>query len=144
MAAKSQVFTTMGPHSAETTVSTLTLRMNVHAMIAVYSQSLSDVYPCVGNFKCNTWIFHTFPPWLRETIDETSWVLGTMPLWSWVALTCWAPLPPVVHQHKSHGHGQARPEQKTMHAEHAEISWVCRNDALHAGAWYLGALYTSW
>ena len=36
-------------------------------------------------------------------------------------------------EERSHGHGQARSEQETVHAVHAEVSWVCRNGALHAG-----------
>ena len=49
-------------------------------------------------------------------------------------LPCGIPLPPVVHQHKGDGHGQARSEQETVHAVHAEVSRVCRNGALHASA----------
>ena len=44
------------------------------------------------------------------------------------------PLPPMVHQHKGDGHGQAMSEQETVHAVHVEVSCVCRNGALHAGA----------
>ena len=42
-------------------------------------------------------------------------------------LPCGIPLPPVVHQHKGDGCGQARSEQETVHAVHAEVSWMCRN-----------------
>ena len=40
----------------------------------------------------------------------------------------------MVHQHKGDVHGQARSEQETVHAVHAEVNWVCRNGTLHAGA----------
>ena len=40
----------------------------------------------------------------------------------------------MVHQQKGDGHGQARSEQETVHAVHAEVSWVCRNGALLASA----------
>ena len=36
----------------------------------------------------------------------------------------------LVHQHTGDGHRQVRSEQATVHAVHAEVSWVCRNGAL--------------
>ena len=59
-------------------------------------------------------------------------------------LPCGIPLPPVVHQHKGDGHGQARSEQETVHAVHAEVSWVCRNGALHAGGILVFYIFPDW
>ena len=56
----------------------------------------------------------------------------------------WVPLPPVVHQHQGHGRGQARSEQEAVHTEHDEVSWVCRNGALHTGGILVTCVCLHW
>ena len=50
----------------------------------------------------------------------------------------------MVHQHKGDGHGQAKSEQETVHAVYAEVSWVCRNGALHAGGILEFYIFPDW
>ena len=64
------------------------------------------------------------------------WTLGTMPLGSWVCSTLWNPLPPVVHQHKGDGHGQARSEQETVHAVKYSLS-ICSQVVYITGSLYI-------